>query len=291
LTTLNFARIDMLTMLSMLVFIASTLQILATENSVAFQPGSIYLWSWNQNVPSFSNKFVTRNVESSDAISSVLSALEGFELVVLLSANDQQKMTTCSHVSNALSKAPIQQGINYVYPENNQKLADSLMKQIDTAHTVRRMPLPDLEQEIKSNPGMLSDGKVDLIHAFTSDAMFDLASSELLQSDKRVLFIAIDEPQHVDKLEAKKSRRLGSFSRILSTTSSNIIDGIYYKPEGAEYSIYYADTYLYITPDIFTGLMTFLFFTTVALLGLSCLGSIQGMSSFYDKLPVVGKEA
>lgn len=278
-------------MISMLVFIGSIMQVLASQNSVSFQPGSIYLWSWNGNVPSFSNKFVTRNMESSDAISTVMNAFEGFELVVLLSVNDQQKMTSCSHVSNALSNAPIQQGINYVYPENNQKLTDSLTKQIDATHAVRRMPLPALEQEIKSNPAILNDGKVDVIHASSADGKFDLSTSALLQSDKKVLFIAVDEPQNVDKLEANKPRRLGSFSRILSTSSSNIIDGIYYKPGGAEYSIYYANTYLYITPDIFTGLMTFLFFATVALIGVSCLGSIQGMSSFYDKLPVVGREA
>lgn len=263
------------------------MRILATQNSVAFQPGSIYLWSWNENPPSFSNKFVTRNVETTDAVNIVMSALEEFELVVLLSANDQQKMTSCSHISNALSKAPIQQGINYVYPSNNQKLTDSLTKQIDAAHTVRRMPLPDLEQEIKSNPTLLTDGKVDVIHASTSDSKFDLSPS-LLQSDKKVLFIAVDEPQNVDKIQP---RRLGSFSRILSSVSSNVVNGIYYKPEGCEYSIYYADTYLYITPDIFTGIITFLFFVTVALIGVSCLGSIQGMSSFYDKLPVIGREA
>jgi hypothetical protein len=38
-------------------------------------------------------------------------------------------------------------------------------------------------------------------------------------------------------------------------------------------------------------LMTFLFVAFTLGVGLSCLGSIQGMSSFYDKLPTVGKEA
>ena len=65
---------------------------------------------------------------------------------------------------------------------------------------------------------------------------------------------------------------------------------MYYKPEGAEYSIYYANTYLYMTPDLFTGLITGVFFFFVLLIGFNCLGQIQGPGSFVMKGPVVGKE-
>lgn len=68
------------------------------------------------------------------------------------------------------------------------------------------------------------------------------------------------------------------------------INSIYYKPEGGEYAIYYADTYLYITPDIFTGIMTGLFMFFVLYTGYSCLGSIQGASSFVMKPIPNGKE-
>jgi hypothetical protein len=64
-----------------------------------------------------------------------------------------------------------------------------------------------------------------------------------------------------------------------------------YLPEGAEYSIYYQAKYLYITPDILTGLLTMLFLFFVIFTGLSCLGAIQGPSSFVNKNPVVGREA
>ena len=73
---------------------------------------------------------------------------------------------------------------------------------------------------------------------------------------------------------------------------SDVLDGIYYKPEGAEYSIYYASTYLYLTPDIFTGILSGLFFLFVVLTGVSCLGAIQGPSSFTHKegIPAIGRE-
>jgi hypothetical protein len=46
-------------------------------------------------------------------------------------------------------------------------------------------------------------------------------------------------------------------------------------PEGCEYSMYYGGKYLYITPDIFTGIMTGLFFVFVFFIGLGQLSAIQ----------------
>jgi len=277
--------------LFIVVTIAVAAQFKCAHGSASFEPGSIHMWTWSNNVETFGNKFITINIDSSDAIDAVIDAIQGFEMVVLLSAEDRQKMTNCAHVRNALTNAPIQQGINYVYPKETKKLTDALTQEIDATQKVRRMPLPALEQEISQNPVKLNDGKIDVVHALTEDSNFDITSSALLQPENKVLFITVDEPQNFNKAVNHKPLSEGQFSRILATSSSSNMDGIYYKPEGAEYSIYYADTYLYITPDIFTGLMTFLFFTFTALLGVSCLGSIQGMSSFYDKLPVVGKEA
>ena len=56
------------------------------------------------------------------------------------------------------------------------------------------------------------------------------------------------------------------------------------------FEIYYDSTYLLITPDIFTGIMTGIFLFCVVLLGMTCLSSIQGPYSFADRNPVVGKE-
>lgn len=113
-----------------------------------------------------------------------------------------------------------------------------------------------------------------------------LASS--LGASCPMMFAAMDAP-----LQTAVAPTDAQYSRILSTPqgSSNLLDGLFYKPEGAEYSIYYASTYLYITPDIFTGLLTGIFFAFTLLTGYSCLGFIQGNSSFPTKMPIVGKEA
>jgi hypothetical protein len=47
---------------------------------------------------------------------------------------------------------------------------------------------------------------------------------------------------------------------------------------------------LYLTPDLFTGIMTFLFCAFVLLTGFSCLNQIQGPSTFVHVMPTLGKE-
>lgn len=100
-----------------------------------------------------------------------------------------------------------------------------------------------------------------------------------------VMFVAYDEPT----AEAIAPADSGNYRRVLAV-SSDRSDGIYYKPEGAEYSIYYASTYLYITPDIFTGAMIGIFFVFIALIGYSCLNGIQGNDMYASKVCPVGKE-
>lgn len=124
----------------------------------------------------------------------------------------------------------------------------------------------------------------------------DLAALFTSKIAANVIFVAFDEP-HVDAVSSRLPR--SQYHRILKSSdddSSSSVDttdhtSIYYKPEGAEYAIYYADTYLYLTPDIFTGVVTAIFMAVTVLLGLSCMGGIQGMSSFYSKCPPIGKEA
>ena len=62
-------------------------------------------------------------------------------------------------------------------------------------------------------------------------------------------------------------------------------------PEGSEFTIYKGDTYLYMTPELFTGLMTMLFMFFVMLIGFRCLGSIGGSNTFVTKMPAIGREA
>lgn len=96
---------------------------------------------------------------------------------------------------------------------------------------------------------------------------------------KNALIVGLQTP------EVSAPATKGHYSRLLQ---SNMDDN--YNPEGQEWTIYYQNTYLYLTPDLFTGLMTFLFCSFVLLTGFSCLNQIQGPSTFVHVMPTLGKE-
>jgi len=81
--------------------------------------------------------------------------------------------------------------------------------------------------------------------------------------------------------------------RVASTSTSSGAQTPEYRPSGTEFSIYHSQDYLYITPDIFTAIMTVAFIAVMMYLGLSCVDSIQGASSWTDEksVPPIGKEA
>ena len=49
--------------------------------------------------------------------------------------------------------------------------------------------------------------------------------------------------------------------------------------------------YVYMTPNILSGLLFLLLFIVIAYTGISCMGSIQGGDTFTDKMPSIGREA
>ena len=100
-----------------------------------------------------------------------------------------------------------------------------------------------------------------------------------LLHQKNALIVGLQSP------EVAAPVTKGHYSRLLQ---SNQDDN--YNPEGTEFTIYYQNTYLYLTPDLFTGLMTFLFSTFVLMTGFSCLNQIQGPSTFVHVMPTLGKE-
>jgi hypothetical protein len=105
---------------------------------------------------------------------------------------------------------------------------------------------------------------------------------------KNVVFVAVVEPSSV--APAAKAE----YSRFLlgpeDYNDNSITAEELYMPEGTEWSIFYAGNYMYLTPDIFTGIMTMLFMFFVGLVGFTCLGDIQGNDCFPTKLPPLGKE-
>mmetsp|Transcript_32675 Transcript_32675/g.79406 ORF Transcript_32675/g.79406 Transcript_32675/m.79406 type:complete len:332 (-) Transcript_32675:176-1171(-) len=49
--------------------------------------------------------------------------------------------------------------------------------------------------------------------------------------------------------------------------------------------------YVYMTPNIFAGLLFMLLFLVITWIGVSCMGAIQGQDTFTDKMPSIGREA
>ena len=118
-------------------------------------------------------------------------------------------------------------------------------------------------QEACSETCIFNDGKVDAFHIELQNSPAEEAHLIRLFTHSSfknsMTFIAVQEPES----NALKPTKHGHFHdltkasssdmrQLLSNSSSNSsvnVDSSYlYKPEGAEYSIYYANTYLYITP-------------------------------------------
>lgn len=49
--------------------------------------------------------------------------------------------------------------------------------------------------------------------------------------------------------------------------------------------------YVYMTPNIFAGLLFGLLFIVITWIGISCMGAVQGQDTFTDKMPSIGREA
>lgn len=111
----------------------------------------------------------------------------------------------------------------------------------------------------------------------TASARYEELLSNL--HERNALIVGLQNPE-VAAPSAK-----GNYRRLAENT-----DEENYNPEGTEFTIYYQNTYLYLTPDLFTGLMTALFAAFVLLLGFSCMNQIQGPSIYVHTMPTLGKE-
>jgi hypothetical protein len=102
---------------------------------------------------------------------------------------------------------------------------------------------------------------------------------------KNVVFVSVVEPPGV------APRVKARYSRLLEDENDGVItEDQLYLPEGTEFTIFYAGEYLYLTPDLFTGLMTMIFIFFVGIIGFTCLGDIQGNVCYPTKLPPLGRE-
>lgn len=149
-------------------------------------------------------------------------------------------------------------------------------------HTIQEIQLQDLSKhlntlKIDSKPDNKQPIKTFVTQIISKNEEHRNLLQNIHNNVENVLFIAIDEPvvittrngQIITEIDTEfKPMRKGEYSRLLETNGQVFPQNSkFYKPEGSEYSIYYASTYLYITPEIFTGLLTFIFMTFAAYIG------------------------
>lgn len=282
--------------LTLLVTLSAVLCASASAAASSPLPGQALVWS---NAHVSGPRYVTRSVDEAQLSQWIAAEGRDAELVVLFT-QEQAGASPCREVQQLLASAGgAAEPTVFKYVYGSPALSPSLPQALQrAAHSEALLVVPPESIDEQALSALLQNGQTDLVHVPLSAQKHPSAqAAQTLRSllantqGKKVLFAAVDENNAVVRPAEK-----GEFARVLQEGEGET-DPIYvygdplYKPEGAEYSIYYAGQYLYITPDIFTGLLTSLFIAFTLLTGLSCLGSIQGMSSFYDKLPAVGKEA
>lgn len=258
-------------------------------------PGRCAIWSPVNGLAS--SEYQTQSVGISQLNQLLNEKAINTEIVALFKASDDRLILAHSSVKDSIRQSSSSLILPNIY---HTEIKDTQSKIIDESNLFKNMKeinlvsfVQILESRNSATVGPMNNGVTDVYQITLSGHETEHESLKLCAElaseapESRILFVAIEEPGKNAKFPVSS----GNYNRILSTASSSNIDGIYYKPEGGEYSIYYANTYLYITPDIFTGIMTSIFVFFVLLTGYSCLGAIQGNSCYPTKMPVLGREA
>lgn len=258
-------------------------------------PGKVAFWDSSASSQQLNRiRHTTKSVSLENAVSVPTKLSTQYEAVVFLQGdhvlNDQSVVNGIKSSSNA-------EVLTNIYTSKSSPIRRALTETSHLKHA-KSVSVEEMTKLIKEG-GLLSDGKADAFVVTVeknADSLNELLAATSTLTAGKLLFIASSEGTAVAPTQA------GNYQRHLSTASADSAGSTLSSATttaaaastpatGAEFSIYYEGTYLYITPDIFTGLMTFLFMFFVVLIGLNCMGSIQGMSSFYDKVPSNGKEA
>lgn len=248
----------------------------------------------------------TRTLEA-PILSSILDkAAWKHEVVVLLKSENSP--IDFNSIKQFIKSSNAEVMTSVYHAKDGMSIHDNILN-ADVMKDSNNMSLDEFRNHINSqksiNNGVFSNNHPD---AYEIQLSGDSNEGEILReisntSPRPILFVASKEPSvelllapsnnaEYSKILHSRTRILGTSSNSTSNSTGYVVDSnLLYKPEGAEYSIYYASTFLYITPDLFTGIMTGLFIFFVLLTGVSCLNAIQGHETFASKQCPVGKEA
>lgn len=224
----------------------------------------------------------TQTIETPTLSRQLAEVSKSKEVIAYLKRVDGKSLISESWISNEVKSSSQSIILPNVYLSADASLRRSLMGHIANDENSKKVSLSQF-RELMSSSTPLSNGEVDayIVTMTGSESdKEDLKTIAALPGASRILLVVADEPTAV----APEAH--AHYSRILSYTLNNNTW------EGGEYSLYSSDgKFLYITPDIFTGVATGLFFFFVLLTGFSCLGDIQGPGTFANKLPALGREA
>jgi hypothetical protein len=211
-------------------------------------------------------KHVTRTLHAKDVVSKIRQHVKSIDAVVFLDSSSNS-ISSSSALKTSIAAASNYEVMSNVYAsEHGKEVAAELAEQglFDDAREMSADEFCASERPLKGSYRVSGTLGASCLHGVHSQAT--------------------DHDQHVAMVAVADSAAVAP-RRALSSSSAAATGAV-----NAGYSIYYDETYLLITPEIFTGLMTGVFLFFVALIGINCLGSIQGPASFVDRNPSVGKE-
>jgi hypothetical protein len=246
-------------------------------------PSKVAIWR-NDEVHKKSDHY-SKFLDSNDLLNIVSDYIMNADYFIFLKNSKSTSLFSDSNIVHSIQSASDSMMFPNVYKRDSEKL-ESKISNLPCFRDSETKTLSELYEILNVKERKNSDSEsVRGITAICDDSNDYL--KQINELNLKLAFICVSESSEVPKVPDID----GNYYRLLSASNSTSNStNIYYKPEGTEYSIYYASKYLYITPDIFTGLITGIFFALVLYTGLNCLSSIQTPSTFSSKNPAVGRE-
>uniref|UniRef100_A0A7S1FUR0 Protein BIG1 n=1 Tax=Corethron hystrix TaxID=216773 RepID=A0A7S1FUR0_9STRA len=238
-------------------------------------------------------------VNARSLIESIETPTEGTRNVVFLLSRTEDGAEGLSTLSSAKKLSKIETSPYSLYPHvSGIDSATTIMRAVDETSgqkgSASLSSLRDLSsvldssvdaRKFKSTIVVKIDNadadKVDEI--VTTVAARDDVSTVALTSLRSISEVKAHRAESIKrKVPASRNSGQRKQSRRLEEDGDDAYGGSLYDPE-----VYFVHS----TPNIFSGILFFLFFAMVTNIGLSCMGMIQGQEVFTNKSPPVGREA
>lgn len=264
-------------------------------------PGRVITWTTSSLSPSTSSSHSTSSSSSSSPIyktqtilindlfhNELINQLNNKEILITFCSNDKQSNNF--YTNDIFKNEILNSGDSIIHPNIYQsidKIENNICSNLIQFNELKdtKIVTPNEMIDLLSNSDILSNNKLEsyMIEMSSNTEIEQTLYKDLFSkvNTPNALFLALQNPSNTPPTVA------GQYHRLLT---SDIEDGVNYLPEGTEFSIYYQAQYLYLTPDIFTGIMTGIFMAIVLIIGFNCMGAIQGPSSYPSVLPPLGKE-